>query len=261
VAEWVPFASSSQARGRGSPRQRDTTIVTELRNALNGGVLPAGYYALGEQRSGDVSLDVLTLHAETAPLRRTSETAPDDTGMIAVAEQPPKVTLTLEAATDAAFYMARRRTLVIYHATGDRIIALIEILSPGNKHSRHTVDNFLDKVIAALRQGYHVLVIDLLPPGRCDPSGMHGAIWEYLTNEPWHALPSHPLTLASYCARTPITAYVEPIGISHTLPDMPLFLPPDHYIYVPLEPTYMAAWRGVPQRWHREMEPHNAPNP
>ena len=85
--------------------------ITELRNALNGGVLPAGYYALGEQRSGDVSLDVLTLHAETAPLRRTSETAPDDTGMIAVAEQPSKVTLTLEAATDAAFYMARRRTL------------------------------------------------------------------------------------------------------------------------------------------------------
>jgi len=91
--------------------------ITELRNALNGGVLPAGYYALGEQRAGDVSPDVLTLHAETAPPRRTSETTPDDTGMIAVAEQPPKVTLALEAATDAAFYIARRRTLVIYHAT------------------------------------------------------------------------------------------------------------------------------------------------
>src|SRR4029450_11603187 len=70
AAERVPFASSSQARGRGSPRQRDTTIVTELRNALNGGVLPAGYYTLGEQHSGDVSPDVLTLHAETAPPRR-----------------------------------------------------------------------------------------------------------------------------------------------------------------------------------------------
>src|SRR5215475_745264 len=57
--------------------------ITELRNALNGGVLPAGYYALGEQRSGDVSPDVLTLHAETAPPRQTSETASDDTGMIA----------------------------------------------------------------------------------------------------------------------------------------------------------------------------------
>jgi hypothetical protein len=66
--------------------------------------------------------------------------------------------------------------VVIYHATGDRIVALIDILSPGNKHSQHTIDDFLDKVIAALREGYHVMVIDLFPPGRYDPSGMHGVI-------------------------------------------------------------------------------------
>jgi hypothetical protein len=90
--------------------------------------------------------------------------------MIAVAEQPPKVTWALEAATNAAFYIARRHTLVIYHATGDRIVVLIEILSPGNKHSQHTVDDFLDKGIAALRQGYHGLVIDLFPLGHRDPS-------------------------------------------------------------------------------------------
>jgi hypothetical protein len=56
--------------------------ITELRNVLNGGVLPEGYDALGEQRSGDVSPDVLTLHAETAPPRWTPETASDDTGML-----------------------------------------------------------------------------------------------------------------------------------------------------------------------------------
>jgi hypothetical protein len=150
---------------------------------------------------------------------------------------------------------------VIYHATGDRIVALIEILSPGNKHSQHTIGDFLDKVIAALRVGYHVLVIDLFPPGRCDPSGMHGVIWEYLTNEPWQALSDRPLTLASYCARAPITAYVEPLSVGRILPDMPLFLTPGHYIYVPLEETYMAAWRGVPQRWRRVIEPHSAPSP
>ena len=235
--------------------------ITELRNVLNGGLLPAGYYALGEQRSGDVSPDVLTLHAETTPLRRTSEPASNDIGMIAVAEQPPKVTLTLEAATDAALYIAKRRTLVIYRATGDRIVALIDILSPGNKHSQHTIGAFLDKVMAALREGYHVLVIDLFAPGRCDPNGMHGAIWEYLTNEPWQAPADCPLTLASYCARVPITAYVEPISVGRTLPDMPLFLTPSHYIYIPLEATYMAAWRGVPQRWRRVIEPPGAASP
>jgi len=144
---------------------------------------------------------------------------------------------------------------VIYHATGDRIVALIEILSPGNKHSQYTIDDFLDQVMAALRIGYHVLVIDLIPPGRCDPHGMHGIIWEYLTNEPWQARADRPLTLAFYCARKPITAYVEPISVGHTLPNMPLFLTPDHYVYVSLERTYMAAWRGVPQRWRRVIEP------
>src|SRR5262249_12726614 len=200
-------------------------------------------------------------HAETVSPSWASTMASDDTGMIAVAAQPPKVTLTLEAATDAAFYIAKRRTLVIYHVTGDRIVALIEILSPGNKHSQHTIGDFLDKVMAALRDGYHVLVIDLFPPGRCDPSGIHGVIWEYLTNEPWQALSDRPLTLASYCARSPITAYVEPISVGRTLPAMPLFLTPDHYIYVPLEETYMAAWRGVPQRWRRVIEQRSAPSP
>lgn len=228
--------------------------ITELRNVLNTGVLPTGYYALGEQRSGDVSPDVLTLHADAPSGSQTATLGADDTGMIAVAEQPPKVRFTLEASTDAAFHMARRRTLVIYHATGDRIVALIEILSPANKHSQHTINDFLDKVIAALRAGYHVLVLDLFPAGRNDPGGMHGLLWEYLTNQPWQALADRSLILASYCARVPITAYVEPLSVGHALPDMPLFLTPDHYIYVPLEETYMAAWRGVPQRWRRVIE-------
>ena len=47
--------------------------------------------------------------------------------MIALAEYPPQVSLTLEAMQDAAFYIARRRTLVIYHSTGDRIVALYNV--------------------------------------------------------------------------------------------------------------------------------------
>ncbi len=48
-------------------------------------------------------------------------------------------------------------------------------------------------------------------------------------------------------------------SVGHPLPDMPLFLTPGHYIDVPLEATYLAAWRGVPQRWRRELGPHRAP--
>ena len=63
-----------------------------------------------------------------------------------------------------------------------------------------------------------------------------------------------PLTLAAYSAGRPTTAYVEPIAEGDALPEMPLFLDPWSYISVPLEPTYQAAWRGVPQRWRRVLE-------
>jgi hypothetical protein len=72
---------------------------------------------------------------------------------------------------------------------------------------------------------------------------------------PGDELPSGPpLTLASYTAGRTVTAYIEPIGVGAELPDMPLFLDPEHYVNVPLESTYCAAWEGVPERWRKVIE-------
>ena len=65
---------------------------------------------------------------------------------------------------------------------------------------------------------------------------------------------ARPLTLVAYSAGVPPTAYVQPIGVGEMLPDMPLFLSPERYVDVPLETTYCAAWRGMPQRWRHELE-------
>jgi hypothetical protein len=48
--------------------------------------------------------------------------------------------------------------------------------------------------------------------------------------------------------------YVEPVGFSDTLIDMPLFLAPGWYVNVPLETTYQAAWRGMPRRFRDVLE-------
>ena len=186
--------------------------IAHLQEALNSGGLPEGYYALGEQRSGDIGSDV-------------------------------------------CFYLAKRRTLVIYHSTGDRIVALVEIVSPGNKHSRHAIDAFLTKAMSALDAGYHLMIIDVFPPARHDPDGMHGLIWEHLNDEVWRQPPGRPLSLAAYCAKTPVAAYVEPTAVGMALAPMPLFLAPTHDIQAPLEETYMSAWRGMPERWRRVVEP------
>ena len=65
--------------------------------------------------------------------------------------------------------------------------------------------------------------MDLFPPGKGDPQGIHGAIWAEISDEPF-ALPSDkPLTLAAYSAGPVKTAYVEPVAVGDELPEMPLF--------------------------------------
>jgi len=60
-----------------------------------------------------------------------------------------------------------------------------------------------------------------------------------------------PLTLAAYDAgrrRSPTSNR----RVGDLLPSMPLFLAPEQYLNVPLEPTYLAAYEGVP-RFYRNM--------
>ncbi len=57
-------------------------------------------------------------------------------------------------------------------------MAVIEILSPGNRDSRAALRNFVEKTIGFLRAGIHVLIVDLFPPTPRDPFGIHKAVWD-----------------------------------------------------------------------------------
>jgi hypothetical protein len=223
--------------------------IGELTKALNSGLLPPEYYALGEQIAGGLGPDVLTLQAP----RTGANGLPSDTqGTVAVAEAPPKVRLTVRTEIDA--YTLKQRTLVIRHVSNHRIVALIEILSPGNKASRHVLRSFLDKATSALAHGIHLLLIDLHPPGPRDPQGIHGALWQQVADDAHEQPADKPLTLAAYSAGPVKTAYVELISTGDVLPDMPLFLDPEQYINVPLEATYQAAYQGVPRFYRAILE-------
>ena len=84
--------------------------IEEIKRALNSGLLPPDYYALAERTAG--------------------ETSPDRTEM----DQ----------------YALKQSTLVVRHSSGDRIVALVEVVSPGNKASRHGLRSFVEKSAAAL---------------------------------------------------------------------------------------------------------------
>lgn len=133
-------------------------------------------------------------------------------------------------------------------------MALLEIVSPGNKGSWHTLRSFVQKAVEALYRSYHLLVIDPFPPGPRDPNGIHGAIWAEFSDMSFELPAGEPLTLAAYSAGPRKRAYVEPTAVGRELIDMPLFLEPEIYVNVPLEPNYRAAYCGVPRRWQRGLE-------
>jgi hypothetical protein len=223
--------------------------ITHLRDALNNGLLPADHYALGEQIAGGLGPDVMTLRAPPSADNGPSADLP---GTTAVAVAPPRVRLTVRA--EAELYTRRQRTLVIRHVSDHRIVALVEIVSPGNKGSRHEIRSLLDKALAALPRGIHLLLIDLQPPSPRDPEGIHGVLWEQLTGAAYQQPAEQPLTLAAYDAGPPTVAYVETVAVGGVLPDMPLFLAPEQYINAPLEATYLAAYKGVPLYFRNLLE-------
>jgi hypothetical protein len=220
-----------------------TAWITELAKALNNGVLPASFYALAEQKAGRIGPDVLTLQSNSSDSQNPSA---DMLGATPIASAPPKVRFAATAEPNE--YLKKQRTLVIRHTSNDRIVALIEILSPGNKNSRKTLQDVVKKVLTALRRGYHVLLVDVLPPGPGDPQGIHGAVWAKIARPLFVAPPDKPLTLVAYVASNPIEAYVEPLAVGDKLSPMPLFLSPDWYVLVPLEETYAAAWTTLPRQ-------------
>ena len=233
--------------------------IAEIQRTLNGGLLPRGYYALAEQVAGEIIPDVLRLQqtGTTDASELHEEFAGGSTAsVLTTTKAPPRVSVT--ATTSEAVPLAlRRRRITIRHATGDRIIALIEIVSPGNEENEPMLRAFIEKAASALGEGYHLLILDLWPPGSFDLAGIHGELWSLVGGTAYCARSDRPLTLAAYEVRAPglFTSYVEQLKTGMELPDMPLFLAPDHYINVPLERTHMSAWEGVPERWRKVIEP------
>ena len=227
------------------------TWLGEISKALNGGLLPEGFYALAEQHAGRVVADVLSLHASGGTVEPWQPLS--TAGGAAVAEAPPRVRFreSLEGGP-----LARRRTLAIRHVSGHRLVALLEIVSPANKDRQQTVDDFAAKVVNALDAGVHVVLVDLFPPGPHDPHGMHGAVRQRLAEaeEPYQVRAAEPLTLASYVAGPRVDIYLEQIPVGAVLPEMPLFLNQERYVNVPLEATYLAAYQGMPSFWRGVLE-------
>jgi hypothetical protein len=230
-------------------------LIIRIKHVLNGGILPPDYYALAEQVAAGLGPDVLTLHAPPVDadgdMDQESQGSPDERGG-GLLLAPPKTRPIAEI--EVAYYRRKKSVVAVRHISGDRVVAVIEVVSPGNKSTQNALKKFVEKAADFLERRVHLLIVDLLPPGRHDPQGIHGAIWDYVADEPYSLPPEKPLTLAAYEADPALRAFVETIAVGDALPEMPLFLRPDRCVYVPLEHSYRMAWEAVPRRWKRVLE-------
>jgi Protein of unknown function (DUF4058) len=217
---------------------------------LNHGLLPDDYYALPEQQAAGFGPDVLALQAHS---NNEGAAGVSSSGAATIVPIRPQTHFTAE--TDAEFYRRRKSSIAVRHVSGDRIVAMLEIVSPGNKASRTALRAFVEKAWELLEHRIHLLIIDPFPPGPRDPNGVHAAIWEVVGDEPFVLPKAKPLTLVAYECDLTTRAYIEPIGVGDVLPNMPLFVEPNGHVQVPLEATYQTAFAGMPRRWRTVLEP------
>lgn len=223
--------------------------TVRIKDALNG-CLPKGYYALVEQKVSGPEPDVIAVE-----MKKRGNPSTDRVGEMALLDLP-KASLSAKIEPDAVRYARKANRIVIRHPLG-KVVAVIEIVSPGNKDSRNSLRSFVDKAVTFLWNGIHLLIVDLFPPSIRDPQGIHKAIWDEMADQPFELPHDKPLTCVSYDASNGIEAHIEPIAVGMPLPTMPLFLEQDLYVLVALEATYAATWEVCPDPIRELVEPPN----
>jgi hypothetical protein len=209
----------------------------EIRNRLNSGVLPDGYYAMADQRVSGPETDVVALRLR----------GPGSGGGLVVADTPPRIQRVGKIEAETAVYARKANRIAIQNGLG-QVVAMIEVVSPGNKDTKHALASFVAKAVDLIRNGIHFVAVDLFPPGPRDSNGLAQAIWDELVGEQLGSRPAgKPLTVAAFDAGDELTAYVDRLAVGDPLPDAPLFLAPGWYVNVPLEETYIASWNVTPR--------------
>ena len=219
---------------------------------LNRELLPEGYYSHVERTYGSVTAsenesDVLALDIAGGGY--------EGGGGTAVLEAPPAVAAETEiaaaAVSESDWYATRSSRLAIKRNVDHRVVAVLEVASPGNKDRERSVERFLTKLTEALEDGVHVVLIDPFPPGPADPGGLHVQLLRRMETA-YEPPADKPLCAAGYRSGPVKRAYAEPFAVGDPLPKVPLFLTPDRYVDLPLGSSYAAA-RPVIGKWWEEV--------
>lgn len=196
---------------------------------LNGGVLPAGYYAMPFlDHDGPVEIDVAALeHAvpDATGVLGTQPWTPPAPGLAVAVEWPDVEDVRVEVLTE----------------DGDpRLAAAVELVSPRNKDRPRAREAFVSKCAGHLRRGCGLVVVDVVTARRAD---LHAELLAVLGAT--DATPTGALSAVAYRAvggsAGQLLAWPAALEVGQPLPTIPLWLGADTAVPLDLEASHTAA--------------------
>jgi hypothetical protein len=210
---------------------------------------------MAEQIIGGPAPDVVTLRDwPDAPVARPLSGGTQQSGGVATLPEPiapPATEFSLAAGPN---YVRKKSQIVVKHELG-HVISVIELVSPGNKHSQVEVGRLVQKSASLIHEGINLLVIDPFPATLRDPQGIANLIWDEIDAScdlPFSA--DRPLVATSFQARPAPIAHCSRFCAGDPIPPMPVFLIEDRYVTLLLEETYQKVWSALPMPIRRIFE-------
>jgi hypothetical protein len=180
------------------------------------------------------------IEADVAEFKRQETTASGGrNGAVAVETVPPPV-LTLPATFPEDIEIEIREEL-----DGDRIAAVIEIVSPANKKEVDEREAFVAKCVTYLKRGIGVVIIDIVTERRAN---LHNNLMELIGGESPQLMADAPIYVSGYrpvhrpaTGANEIEVWPYAAAIGQPVPAVPLGLRGGPVIVLDLEGTYTAA--------------------
>ena len=127
--------------------------IGSIRIALNTGILPSGYIAMAEQYVGSPEVDLMTLKTDLDEDGEDYQTkASSDSSGVLTMPKPVASYVFQSAYKD----FARKLNRIVIRKGLGKVVAVIELVSPGNKHSQHEMTSFIEKAQSLIDAGIHL---------------------------------------------------------------------------------------------------------
>jgi hypothetical protein len=212
--------------------------ATKLADTLTERWLPPGYIAEEHAHLGpSVEIDVATFAREALGIREEEDGA--------VATVGPKVWSPPAAdAVMPAVFPDTFEVRVLSTDAGPKLVAAIELISPGNKDRPTERRAFATKVASYLYQGISVIIVDIVTSRRAN---LHNEVLRVMEAADSLQLPAETTLYAvAYrplrCGQSDeIELWRSPLALGGALPTLPLGLRADLVIPVDFEATYAEA--------------------